>query len=449
MWIYNRSWRIVNQPHRVTEHSCHWFVLHLYWSKVTGNFVDPSSYILCKLSVLPPTMTSHSDTSNHEYEHISTSLEVEQLEVNLFRSKSLYMPARARGVFGGQVISQALVSATNCVSSSYALHSLHCYFLTTASATTPIVYQVDRVRDGSSYVTRGVRALQNGRTIFLMVCSFHKPEPWQPSHQWKMPDVPPPEQCESDEVRLRRLILDNRDSPEDTQRLKELLIQQEQSPVTCNTAKFKHVDENGLARFLYWIKARNVPKYQASFQKCILSYMSDFRFIYTSVVIAGLKGSVSGESGPQYLGMNSSIDHVVWFYDHDFDCGDWLLYEMECPRIGSGRAVVHGRIFTRHGKLVAVTSQEGVLRAKIRGPTGNTLEKQTPAKLWEAFKLRHLGPLGLILVLEKVCMWSLGYVDLCFALQSDFGFLGTEAHRKLMEWKTYTSSSLGSSVKGK
>ena len=117
-----------------------------------------------------------------------------------------------------------------CVSASYyPIHCTYskenqCYFLTTASAATPIVYQVDRVRDGSSYVTRGVRALQNGCTIFLMVCSFHKPEPWQPSHQWKMPDVPPPEQCEDDEEMLRRFIRDNSTSPEVAQRFKELLI---------------------------------------------------------------------------------------------------------------------------------------------------------------------------------------------------------------------------------
>jgi acyl-CoA thioesterase II len=104
------------------------------------------------------------------------------------------------------------------------LQKKQCYFLTAASAVTPIVYQVDRLRDGTSYVTRGVRALQNGRTVFIMVCSFHKPEPWQPSHQWKMPDVPPPEQCESDEEMLRRFIRDNSNSPTVAQRFHELLI---------------------------------------------------------------------------------------------------------------------------------------------------------------------------------------------------------------------------------
>jgi len=246
----------------------------------------------------------------------------------------------------------------------------------------PIVYQVDRVRDGNSYVARAVRALQNGRTIFIMLCSFHKPEPWQPSYQWKMPDVPPPEQCESEQEMYRRLIRKNSNSPGLVQRYQELLDQRERSPIAVSTAKYHHIDENGVARFMYWMKALNVPQQcEASFQKCILAYMSDLRFIFTPVAVAGLKTSLSGESGPQYLGMNSSIDHAIWFYDHDFNCGDWLLYEMECPRIGSGRAVVHGRLFSRHGKLLAVTSQEGVVRAKIQGPTESSLDKTSQAKL--------------------------------------------------------------------
>jgi acyl-CoA thioesterase II len=106
----------------------------------------------------------------------------------------------------------------------YLTKDTQCYFLTTASAATPIIYQVDRVRDGNSYVTRAVRALQNGHTIFIMVCSFHKPEPWQPSHQWKMPDVPPPEQCESDLEMYRRLSQDKNSSPEVVRLFQGMLV---------------------------------------------------------------------------------------------------------------------------------------------------------------------------------------------------------------------------------
>ncbi|KAF8168292.1 thioesterase-like superfamily-domain-containing protein [Crassisporium funariophilum] len=273
-----------------------------------------------------------------EHEQISTSLEVEQIEVNLFRSKSLWLPLRARGVFGGQVISQALVSATNCVDSVFALH---CYFLTSASPATPIVYSVERLRDGKSYVTRSVKAVQNGQIIFIMLCSFQKPEIWQPTHQWTMPEVPPPEQCQDEEVTYAR--------------------ERSRSPIAIKHAKVHHVSEDGTATYMYWMKARDVPQYEAPFQKCILAYISDMHFISTAFRIMGLK---TGGTGPDSLSMTVSALLLV----NDFDAGDWLLYEIDCPRAGSGRAVVHGRMFTRDGKLVAVTSQEGVVRANIRGP---------------------------------------------------------------------------------
>lgn len=181
-----------------------------------------------------------------EHPTIRASLEVEQLDPNLYRSISLYTPFRARGVFGGQVISQAVVAATSCVDAAFALHvsirhlvsdacsclrcfyirlcqSLHvspaiilfsiystdwtvalqCYFLLSASTTAPILYHVERLRNGRSYTTRAVKAKQDGKLIFVLVCSFQRPEPWQPRHQWPMPtDVPPPDACETWEERI-------------------------------------------------------------------------------------------------------------------------------------------------------------------------------------------------------------------------------------------------------
>lgn len=190
------------------------------------------------------------DVSNgqEEHEQIATSLEVEQLDVNIFRSKSLWLPVRARGVYGGQVISQALVSATKCVDPAYSLHvsawhstgrvvlltvlvsvvpackshirvqsrfevsrliqtEIQCYFLLGASPAAPIVYHVGRARDGRSYVTRSVKATQRGRTVFVMICSFQRPEPGQPVHQWPMPPgVPDPDKCEDVEGYYERLL---------------------------------------------------------------------------------------------------------------------------------------------------------------------------------------------------------------------------------------------------
>ncbi|KAF8898391.1 thioesterase-like superfamily-domain-containing protein [Infundibulicybe gibba] len=292
-----------------------------------------------------------------EHEQISTALEVEQLE-------SLWLPLRARGVFGGQVISQALVSATNCVDPAFALHSLHCYFLTSASPSTPIVYEVERLRQGRSYVTRAVKAVQNGRIIFVMMCSFQKPEPWQPSHQWEMPSVPPPEECELEEDRFtRRLSVESYDIKK---RYQDLIQERSKSPIAIKVAKEHEVSADGTVRYMYWMQARDIPKYEAPFQKCILSYISDLYLISSASRILGLKRY---GRGPGTVSMTSSIDHSIYFYNNSFDCGDWLLHVMVSPRTGSGRGMVHGRMYTRDGTLVAVTSQEGVVRADVRDPS--------------------------------------------------------------------------------
>ncbi|KAJ8480947.1 hypothetical protein ONZ45_g15481 [Pleurotus djamor] len=200
---------------------------------------------------------------------------------------------------------------------------MHCYFLTSASPSTPILYHVDELRTGRSYATRLVRAVQTGKTIFILLCSFQKPEIWQPTYQWSMPVVPPPEQCEPEEFRYHRIASQEGIDP----KMKE-----------------------------YYLKIAF----------CILGYLSDFHFISTAPRILGLNRF---GKGPKGLSMISSLDHSIYFYDNNFDCADWLLYVMLSPRIGSGRGVMHGRLYTRSGNLVAVTSQEGVVRADIRDPS--------------------------------------------------------------------------------
>ncbi|KAL4268034.1 C/M/P thioester hydrolase family protein [Pleurotus pulmonarius] len=301
------------------------------------------------------------DLKQVEHERISTSLEVETLDVNLFRSKNLWLPPLSRGVFGGQVISQALVSATNCVAPEYALHSMHCYFLASASPSTPILYHVEDMRTGRSYASRLVKAVQTGQTIFILVCSFQKPEPWQPSYQLPMPTVPEPLKCESEEVRYERLATQEGIHPRLKQYYLSCATERAKSPIDIRIAR----DHKGVEVHMYWMQARNIPHYDAPFQKCILGYLSDFHFISTAPRILGLKRFGKGPTG---LAMLSSLDHSIYFYDNDFDCGDWLLYVMDSPRIGSGRGIMHGLLYSRSGKIVAVTSQEGVVRADIREP---------------------------------------------------------------------------------
>ncbi|EAU93444.2 thioesterase II [Coprinopsis cinerea okayama7 len=284
------------------------------------------------------------ETDQVEHEQISTSLEVEKIDVNLFRSKSLWLPLRARGVFGG------------------------------ASPATPIIYSVERIRDGKSYVTRSVKAIQNGQIIFMMLCSFQKPEALQPNHQWPMPQAPPPEECEYQEEKYRRLIAQNGDgmSPKVKELYEAIAYERSRSPVAIKVALEHDVSADGIVRYMYWMRARSIPKYDAPFQKCILGYASDLQFIGTASRVVGLRRGA--KEGQNRLGMMSTLDHTLWFYNNDFDFGDWVLYvahdvvQIDCPAVGSGRAVVTGRIYTRDGKLIAVAAQEGVMRADVRPP---------------------------------------------------------------------------------
>ncbi|KAG0703122.1 hypothetical protein DFH29DRAFT_803988 [Suillus ampliporus] len=279
----------------------------------------------------PPAFAMDS-TNQAESSNISTSLELEQIEVELFRSKSLYKPVYGRGVFGGQVISQAIVAATNCVDPVF---GLHCYFLLSASPAIPIIYFVERLREGRSYTTRSVKALQNGKIIFQLMCSFHKPEPWQPTHQWPMPKVPPIEECELEEVLFRRQATRD-DLPPSVRKIYLSYAQErENGPISIKRAGMAS-DEHGTLTAMCWMQARTgqASNYGTPYQKCILAYLSDLKF-------------------------------------DNFCCEDGLLYVVVCPRATSGRAVVHGRLYSRAGSLVAVTCQEGVVRANIRDPAEN------------------------------------------------------------------------------
>ncbi|KAJ7071303.1 thioesterase-like superfamily-domain-containing protein [Mycena amicta] len=303
------------------------------------------------------------------HEQIATALAVERFEVDLFRSQTpLWLPRGARGVFGGQVISQALVAATHTVDPAFGLHALHCYFLLSASASTPIVYFVERLRDGRSYLTRAVKALQNGKCVFMIMCSYQKPEPWQPVGQWSMPPhVPPPEACQLEEDRYG-VLLQNADlHPKIKEIYQNFIADRARSPIAVKLAleKDQLPGAPGMTRYMYWLQARDIPAYEPHFQKCILSYMSDLYLLGAASRTLGLERF---SKGPNAVSMTSTIDHSICFYDDTFDCGDWLLYVMASPRAASGRAIVYGQIYTRTGTLVAVTTQEGVVRADIRGP---------------------------------------------------------------------------------
>ncbi|KAI0252642.1 Thioesterase/thiol ester dehydrase-isomerase [Lactifluus subvellereus] len=305
------------------------------------------------------------DHNQAEPSDISTALDVEQLDLNLYRSRNLSMPFLSRGVFGGQVISQALVSATKCVKPEFTLH-VSAYFLLSASVSAPLLYYVDRLRDGRTYATRSVRAVQDGRVVFVMLCSFQIPEPSQPSRHWPMPQVPRPDECKSEIETIRDLARQPDRTEESKARLMAYASAREQSPILVKVAGVLVNEPEGRRTFMYWMKAKTAQRYPAAFQKGILAYISDVHLLPVASATSGLKRSLS--NGPKVLGMLSTLSHSLMFYKNDFDCGDWLLYVMTSPAAAQGRAVSSGLLYSQDGTLLAVVDQEGVLRSKVPSP---------------------------------------------------------------------------------
>lgn len=296
--------------------------------------------------------------NDQEVQQIDVSVEVEQLDAHLFRSKALYLPFRARGVFGGQVISQALSSASRCVKPEYLTHSLHCYFLLGATTSEPILYYVDIVRDGRSYCTRAVRAVQHGRTVFIMLCSFQIPEPENPIQYQSMPNVLSPEKSPSEE----EFVLALAKRPGMSEASKKWYIghaeQRTRSPVEVRLPG-SQTSPTGRPVFMYWMRTREDNNWDGPAQKCILAYISDLHFINAAVMTAGLRWTANGE---KQLAMSSTIDHTISFYNDDFRCSEWILYVVDSPVAGSGRGYSRGMMYSQKGTLLAVMTQEGVVR---------------------------------------------------------------------------------------
>ncbi|KAF9650281.1 Thioesterase/thiol ester dehydrase-isomerase [Thelephora ganbajun] len=303
-----------------------------------------------------------SDSKRSEPTHLASLLDVESLDVNLYRSTDLRLPRGARGIFGGQVISQAIVAATKTVDQAFHLHSLHCYFVLNGLPTT-IYYNVDRIRNGRSYSTRAVRAVQNGKTIFIMLCSFQKPEPWQPTYRSPMPKVAAPEECETLQVYYRKRATEQTDDWAKGYFIVRAKMR-ERSPIEVRQAAGGSQD--GYYVQCHWMRAISLPECDAAYQKAVLGYISDVYFLETGSNALGLRES--SEEGADVVAFFTTIDHSIWYYSDDFDCSQWLMFESRVPQVGSGRAIVHRRVFTRDGTLIANFSQEGVVRARVHGP---------------------------------------------------------------------------------
>jgi len=272
------------------------------------------------------------------------TLDLEPLERNLFRGNSPQVGWQR--VFGGQVIGQALVAVERTVEEMRA-HSLHGYFMRPGDPSVPIIYEVDRIRDGRSFATRRVVAIQHGQAIFSMSVSFHKIETGF-DHQFDMPEVPAPEDLPS-EAELREKYIDL--VPENVRRYWQRARPIEMRPVdlTHFVSKEKLPPVQNV-----WVKATGDLPEDVALHQCVLAYASDMTLLDTSLFAHGR--SVFNQD----LQL-ASLDHAMWFH-RPFRADEWLLYSQDSPSAAGARGFNRGSVYTRDGVLVASATQEGLIR---------------------------------------------------------------------------------------
>jgi acyl-CoA thioesterase-2 len=293
---------------------------------------------------------SDAETKSSAVQQLLEILDLERLELNLFRGRS--PQDRWQRVFGGQVIGQALVAACRTVEGR-SPHSMHAYFLIGGDPKVPIIYEVDRIRDGKSFTTRRVVAIQHGQAIFTLMVSFHNDEPGL-AHQAPMPDVPQPEKLPT-EAEVRAKVLPS--MPDPVRRYYERERPIELRPVQYDRYLGKKYQDG---KFSVWIRATSRLPDDPAIHQCVLAYASDMSLLDTSLV-------PHGRSLFEKEFMGASLDHALWLH-RPFRADDWLLYTQESPNLMGSRGFARGLIFTRDGTLVASVAQEGLVR--LRRPDG-------------------------------------------------------------------------------
>jgi acyl-CoA thioesterase-2 len=274
-------------------------------------------------------------------------LSLETLEVNLYRGQSQDLGWGV--VFGGQVLGQALTAAMRTVSDERAVHSLHAYFLRPGDVKAPIVYDVDRIRDGHSFTTRRVVAIQHGEVIFNLAASFQKHEEGF-SHHDEMPVVPRPETLPTDQERFRQY---GQALPPSIRAwaLAERPIESrtvgEDDPLAPSAQP---------AHRCVWLKALHRLPDAPALHQALLAYASDSAFLTTAMKPHAVNWWNHGIQ-------MASLDHAVWFH-RPFRVDEWLLHVMHGPSASGARGMVFGKVFTHDGRLVASTAQEGLARRR-------------------------------------------------------------------------------------
>ncbi|MCA9539668.1 MAG: acyl-CoA thioesterase II [Myxococcales bacterium] len=272
-------------------------------------------------------------------------LALERIEENLFRGRSQDLGWGT--VFGGQVLGQALSAAVQTVPKDRFVHSLHAYFLRTGDVSRGIVYDVDRIRDGTSFTTRRVVAVQHGRPIFHLSASFQVREPGF-EHQEPMPDVPGPEGLISD-TDLARAHLDIL-----PQRLRAWALADRPIEARAVNPYDPLRPDARPARRDVWYRAVGALPDDPALHAYLLAYASDLHFLSTAMQPHAVSWLTRGMQV-------ASVDHAMWFH-RPFRFDDWVLHTMESPSATGARGLVRGQFFSHDGRLIASTVQEGLMR---------------------------------------------------------------------------------------
>ena len=276
-----------------------------------------------------------------------STLSLERIDDNLFRG-----PKSTEGwqrVYGGQVLGQALMAAATTVTGERPIHSLHGYFLLAGDPNVEIIYDVEPIRDGGSFTTRRVKAIQHGRAIFTMSASFHKSEPGF-DHQSQMPDVPQPEALPSARQLMSGVVAS---LPENMR-----AYWQREHPIDVrivDISRYTSRDPRPAAQAI-WLKAAGTLPDIANIHQAVLAYASDFTLLDTALIA---HGKLLFDRDIQL----ASLDHAMWFH-RPFRADDWLLYAQDSPSAFGARAFCRGAIYDRNGLLVASSIQEGLMRPR-------------------------------------------------------------------------------------
>ena len=274
-------------------------------------------------------------------------LDLETIDLNLFRGRQ--PDTMLQRVFGGQVAAQALVAGARTVEPRLGVHSLHSYFLRPGDTAVPIVYDVERIRDGRSFSSRRIMARQHGRTIYLMTASFQKPEEGF-DHQDVMPEVPSPaESMDMRDVVRRR----SSEVADDWMREWEAL---EMRAVGDSRPGGRLPNDEHPAQARLWIRINGTLDDEVLTHRAAFTYLSDLTLLGSSLVPHGVPiGSPKVQA--------ASLDHSIWFH-RPFRADAWMLYDQVSPSASGARGLAFGRVFTEDGVLVASVAQEGLIRTR-------------------------------------------------------------------------------------